>query len=207
MENDISKKVAARFEELPELVQHAIRSADFDQKMQVVVQKHKLHIDQAGALGDETLMVMMGFSAPAEFADNIEHQLHLSKEQSEALAQDVSNSLFVPIREAMQEYIENKSLLESLKQDSQPAAVTGAPMPAAAPAPVPQPTPISTAPQMPPAAPTPQMATPPTLKPVDTTTETMLSQKTASVAPPASAPAAPPTPAPYKADPYREPPE
>ncbi len=236
MDTDIAKKVAARFEELPEAVQQAIKSADFDQKMQAVVQKHKLHIDQAGALGDETLMVMMGFLPPTEFAENIEKQLQVSREESEAIAQDISDSLFASIREAMQEYIEGNVLLGTL-QESAPAA-TKTPPPTSRPAP-PQalpsastttpipvqkigPTtpvsapPASATPPMPviPAtlasAPAPATAPVPAPKPVDVAAEVMLSQPTSSVAP--ATPQTPHSQAPaekpiYKADPYREPPE
>lgn len=208
MESDIAKKVAARFEELPELVQNAIKSADFDQKMQGVVQRHQLHIDQAGALGDETLMVMMGFTPPAEFAESIEKQLNVSKAQSEAIAQDVSDSLFIPIREAMQEFLENKALLQTIVSEKPNAQKPSAPVAPAAPTPMAAPTPpppAQAAPAVPAVAPTlipstssGQVAP---AKPVDMPAEVMLNEKTASVPKKDE----PPGGAPYKADPYREP--
>jgi len=121
MDQDLAKQIQERFEELPVDVQRAIQSSDLEQKLQRVSTKHKLHIDQAGALGDEVRLVMLGFAAPDDFPQQLVEQLGLTTEQANALAQDVSNEIFVPIRESMQEFIEERALAEHLAADAAPA--------------------------------------------------------------------------------------
>ena len=72
MEQELQKKIQARFAELPEDIQKAVQSADVDKKVRDIAAKNQLHVDQSGALGDEVLMAMMGFTDMAEFAGNNE---------------------------------------------------------------------------------------------------------------------------------------
>ncbi|KKW42983.1 MAG: Cordon-bleu protein-like protein 1 [Parcubacteria group bacterium GW2011_GWA1_56_13] len=207
MDQDLTKKIQARLEELPEDIRKAVQSADMDKKIQEIGAKNTLHLDQIGNLGDETYMVMLGFTDPAEFAENLAKELNLPKEKAEAVAQDVGTALFIPIRESMQQFMEERALHEAVLEEGKVPAV-----------------------QIPPAAPV-VITKPSVPKPVEAhPADLMLTQKTVSVAPTApkpatpaqtvpkplapaavvtAKPAAPPpvAPQPYKADPYREPTE
>src|SRR3989344_3445685 len=114
MEQELQKKIEARFEELPDDVQRAIKSADVDKKIRDIAAKHQLHIDQSGALGDEVLMAMMGFTDMAEFAGNIAEHVKVPAEKAEAMAQDIGTTLFIPIRKSMQEFTEQRALQETI---------------------------------------------------------------------------------------------
>lgn len=213
MDEDIAQKIRTRLAELPEDVQQAVTSADVGQRIQKLGAKHSLHVDQIGALGDETYMVMLGFTDPAEFDDTLTSQLNIPKEKAEALAQDVSNEIFMPIRESMQEFMEERAILQAVKegrseapaaQKPPPAAPTPSATPAAAPAPAATPKPAAD-----------MHAADPSRLGALAEADMMLSQKTASVAPQAPSagqdPTAGPKPAPqtpksYTNDPYREPP-
>ena len=188
MEQELQKKIEARFEELPDDVQRAIKSADVDKKIRDIAAKHQLHIDQSGALGDEVLMAMMGFSDMAEFACNIAEHVKVPAEKAEAMAQDIGTTLFIPIRKSMQEFTEQRALQETILAQKREAPAQ-APEPAPA---VPVPAKITA-----PAAPPPSFVPKPV---VPHPADMMLSQKTVTSAPPK-----PPAPQPYKADPYREP--
>lgn len=225
MTPDLTKQIAARFEELPEVVQKAIQSADVPKKIQEIGTRHTLHVDQLGTLEDETLMVMMGFVAPDTFAEALASQLQLSPQKAEALAGDISKELFLPIREAMQEFIEQRELLETLSSQKPEAqkAIVNPPYTPPAPTP-PPPAPVAPAPT-PSAAPKPAPAPAPTPKPVapqptvpmevhdvlqkPTISTPSASPKAAQDTAPVQKPVPePPKPAPnYKTDPYREIPE
>ncbi|MBP9711273.1 MAG: hypothetical protein KBD50_03410 [Candidatus Pacebacteria bacterium] len=195
MDPALEQKISARMAELPDNVRQAIVSSDLEKKIQTIGGKHRLHLDQMGKLEDETLLVMLGFAEPDEFATNLASQIGIAQSEAQAIAEDLGNEVFLPIRQSMQDFLEESSLLETLSEATKdvipPASGVGSPTVPVAPKPAPVP-PV-------PSAPAPQSHP----------SDMMLSQKTVTVPPaPANTPAAPPQkPTNYKADPYREPPE
>lgn len=175
-----------------------------------------------GELEDEVFLVMLGFSNPDTFGVRLAQELHLAPEKGRAVAADVSNQIFLPIRESMKKFAEEqrggtapaKSVIMPSAQaaaDTKPTMMPPLPLKVLIP-------PSTPAVQMPkPPAPPPQ-------KPEMHSAEMMLREKTVSApAPtippppfvpkppvPLASPVAPTKPVPpkptdYKADPYREP--
>jgi hypothetical protein len=225
MEQDLAKQVQKRLAELPEDVRKAVQSAELEKKIQDIGKKNVLHIDQAADLEDETLLVMLGFNDPAELSKKIMERLNLDDARSKKIATDITEEIFLPIRESMKKFTKQRAKEEPIisgvkappAQVSLPAipkspGVPAVPMPEASVAAKP---PTPPAPKAPTPAPVPPPAAP--KPPVVSAADLALTQKTVSApkpAPtaattPASAPAAPGAgkPVPYKADPYREPPE
>lgn len=205
MDQDLTKKIQARLEELPEDIRKAVQSADVGKKIQELGTKHALHLDQIGNLGDEIYMVMLGFTDPAEFAENLAKELNLPKEKAGALAQDVGTSLFVPIRESMQEFMEERALHEAVLEEGKAPAVQTTPAVSAAKITTPPPPATPRPPVVPaPALQKPPVAAPPPVvppKPIEAhPADLMLTQKTVSVAPQAPKPQSitPATPVPPK---------
>ena len=202
MDKDLTQKIKDRLEELPEDIQKAVQSADMDKKIQEIGAKNALHLDQIGNLGDEVYMVMLGFTDPGEFAENIAKELNVPKEKAEAIAKDIGTALFIPIRESMQQFMEELTLHEAILEEGKaPTAQTLPTAPIAITKPLIPPVPVTKPTQPHPA-------------------DLMLTQKTVTTAPTTPKPATPPasvqatkpatppvTPQPYKADPYREPAE
>ena len=231
MDPETKDLIQKRFAELPPAVRSAITSADLRPKLQRIGQKYQLHIDQAGSLEDETTLVMMGFSDPAEFPDTLAKELGVSAEIAEQIAEDVSGEIFMPIRESMRAFTEQQAA-QPVATPSQPAALSRpiAPQPAGI-APV-VPALAKPVPSAPTAAPIPPVpVTPAAARPVQTVptpppapvpkpapelhpAAVPLSVPTSSVAktldigagaiPPSSAPAAAQEKK-YPSDPYREP--
>lgn len=213
MEEDLKKKIQARFAELPEDLQKAIQSSDLSKKVQTIAQKYQLHIDQSGSLEDEILMAMLGFTDPGEFEQNIVEHARVPKEKAGELAADVGKGVFAPIRTAMQEFSQERALRSTLKDEG----MSKAPVANATPAPKPR---VQTPPQQVKSA-EPHPADMMLSQKVVQTTPTAPIQKTAASAPAAPAAQAPTTaanppqqpaapndsnkPQNYKADPYREP--
>lgn len=203
--DDIQDQIEKRMAELPADIQNLILSKDLEKEMQDIGAAHQLHVDQIGALADEVMLTMLGFSDINQFASTIAAQVKVSSDEAQKIAAEVGEKVFLPIRESLKKFTETR-------------AQTTAPAQMPAPKPIQPPTPPAAAPQMPP-APAPQPAAIP-LKPAETPkelenplarpelpmAEKMLAQKTVVTpppAPPAGAPAQ--KPAGYKADPYREP--
>ena len=149
MENDIQLQIEKRMSELPEDVQQAILSSEFEEKIQALGQKNSLHVDQTGALNDETMLMMMGFTEPAEFAKHIENQARVPQGKAQQIAGDVSQQIFLPIRESMKKFM-----------DGQQKAVAPAPQPPMLPQTPPAPAP----PPVPPSVPKPSEQKPPAYK-------------------------------------------
>jgi hypothetical protein len=101
-------QIQERFDDLPKLVQDAIQSADMPRALQDIGALHNLHINQLGALEDEALLVMLGFANPATFSERVQSALRVDESSAGAIAAEVSERLFVPIRHAMREYMEER---------------------------------------------------------------------------------------------------
>jgi hypothetical protein len=206
MDDSLQKQIETRFRELPADVQRAIQSSNVDQKVQELGKKHTLHLDQIGELGNEIYLVMLGFSDPKNMADELAQRLKLPADKAEALAQDISAALFVPIRESMQKFAEERTIHAAILEQSTPPPAAPAPtkpaekafvVPVASAAsvqapPTPKPTPMPpvTVTPAPLASVTPPAPTPkaPEIHPADM----LLSQKTVTVAPKPVMPPAPP---------------
>lgn len=209
------EEAKARYASLPPEVRSLIYSAEMLMLIRQIAQKYQLHIDQVGALEDETNALMLGFASIEEYPDILTDVLHIEKDTANNIAQDINNLLLEKIRDTMKKFYEEHK--------------TSAPIVAQVPIPPPStPTPPSTVPPTPPKpiapladvlpktpmpapiavpttpAPLPAKAfTPPPPVPLASNhpADVMLNEKTVQVAPPPK----PPTPENYKKDPYREP--
>jgi hypothetical protein len=230
MEQDTQKVLQEQIAKLPPEVQDAVISPTLREKITEVGKKYALHIDQIGKLEDETVLVMIGLANPTDFVENLTAHVSLEKSVADKVAADVSDQIFLPIREAMKKFMDEEDKGKQGPSVVMPSAVnaaTTAPLAGqarATSAPVP-PTPVPKPPAPPSAALAGQAASAPAVKPVEIhAADLMLSEPTISLPPKPPAPPVPvapvvpppPTPAakvetpkppPYKADPYREPPE
>lgn len=180
MEEDIQKQIEARLAELPKDIQEAVLSTDLSSRIQAIGAKYQLHVDQIGILEEEVMMVMLGFSNPATFAEQLVEALQITPDVAGQLAQDIAGAIFLPIRESMQAFIDSQPEQEELEKNSDR----------------PQAPDLSTLEIL-----------PPKTLPELPKAEVALSQPTAVTTPLAPQPPAPQAPKKYSTDPYREPPE
>ena len=184
-----AEEAKQKYEKLPAEIKQFLYSPEMTFSIQQIGQKHKLHLDQIDFLNSETGQVLLGFVGTKDFAAELAEGLGIDRMQSDAIAQDISDQVFVKIRDAMKKAsVEPKSptpvaatpsapiqpkILELHPADMMLAQKT-----------------VSIAPAAPvlPIAPKPAAPTPPPTSPI----------------PPATPPVAP---KPYTADPYREPAE
>ena len=122
--NFTEQQIEERFGKLPPHVQKAIQSNHVEETVRAVGSRHALHIDQIGKLVDITLLLMLGLIEPKRFSMEIQNELKIGSAASDPVAQDLSDSLFVPIRESMQTL--------AAQSTSQTAKPLSAPSPGAA---------------------------------------------------------------------------
>jgi hypothetical protein len=207
------KTIQEHIESLPPYVKEGIRSVQPLEKIRVISQDFKLHIDEGERLQNEILSVMLGLTSPDEFIDKTSKTFGLSEEDSKKLVERVGDELFMPIRDVMRKYVEESSRQKEIVPTPDDAQKLSQPTPTALaqdtphnPALVPTvPTKEETAIQAPratPAVPTVPATPPPATKAVDD-----------ALRAPSAAPAekmdvgiSPAKPSGYKVDPYREPP-
>ena len=222
--NFTAEEAQKKFDALPAEIKNLLYSSDMTSAIQKVGEKNKLHYDQMGVLEIETNNVMLGFTDTADYPDMLVRSLGVDKAAADAIAKDINETLFAKIRDSMKK-------MDTLPADKEPSVVmpsaaAKASLPATSTAPVP-----STPP--PAAAPKPVVPAAPAVPMVQTmhTADIMLSEPTVNMPPKPAVPITPvanstaassgapavskpeikveaPKPVPpYKADPYREPPE
>lgn len=184
MDTELEKQIGERLEALPEDIRTAIESSDLDTHIQEIGAANNLHIDQEGLLADETVLVMLGITAPENFVARIMSQVQVSQEVAQKLASTISEKIFQPIQESMKQFHTKGAEKVPVSTDMGPAGIQSALS-----------APNNTGPQ-------------PDNKNIQIQTETALKEITTTppTAPLDAAKNAPPVaPRPYVADPYREP--
>ncbi|MDQ5958054.1 MAG: hypothetical protein QG665_400 [Patescibacteria group bacterium] len=96
-----SQELQSKLHVLPEPLQDAILSIDTSEVIKVIGQKHKLHIDQVGKLGEEVLYAMLGLTKPISFIDELEKGLNVSTEVAEQITADLNAKIFIPVVESL----------------------------------------------------------------------------------------------------------
>ncbi|MCR4325719.1 MAG: hypothetical protein NUV59_02835 [Patescibacteria group bacterium] len=105
--NDINlnEELAARFKELPEVVQNAIMSADVQKHLRLLADTHKLHLDQWEKLENEVMLALLGFQPVEDLQKNIEREVKIPADVAAPLAGNISKVVFGPIRGEMERAI------------------------------------------------------------------------------------------------------
>lgn len=98
-----------RFEQLPEDVKEAILATPWKEKLRQISGKHNLHIDQAGHLGEETVLVMFGVEHADNLVSNIAKHVEVSEDKAEAIAEDLNREIFLKVRESLKKIFEERS--------------------------------------------------------------------------------------------------
>lgn len=97
-----------RFEQLPKDVKEAIMGTPWEEKLKQISDRHNLHIDQAGHLGEETVLVMFGIEHADNLIPNIAKHVEVSEEKAEAIAEDLNREIFLKVRESLKKMFEER---------------------------------------------------------------------------------------------------
>lgn len=95
-----------KFKKLPEEVQYALTSPKVSQSIQNISQKNGLMLDQMEILFDITTYVMLGLLPSSKFTLTLAQELNISEKQARIITSQISDEVFVGIKESMREYEE-----------------------------------------------------------------------------------------------------
>lgn len=129
------QKLKERFSLLPRELQEAILAADLREKLKVVTDTHRLHIDQAGALENETILVMLGLEPLEDYRANLARELGVPEALAAAIERDVNRLIFLPIRESLKNLTEKDAGEEGAPAPAAPSPAERAGVGPSAPAP------------------------------------------------------------------------
>lgn len=127
-QDELNRKLQARFKELPRAVQNAVTSADVEKELRKLADTNKLHIDQWQLLENEVMLTLFGFQPTEELAHHLEVDLEVSADVAKSLAADISKIVFEPIRAELE-----RELAQPSSQAPEASPVPAAPAAPAAP--------------------------------------------------------------------------
>jgi hypothetical protein len=165
-----SEQFEEAYKKLPFTLREYLANDELSTITQEIGNRYGLHVDTIGALYRETTNMLLGFTNPSQFVNEL-RSVGVPQEHIGHIVQELNEKIFMPLRERMQKegdadpYAESERLSKELSSDTVPPTQAASRIPA----------PQSYIPPTPPAA-----YTPPTPPPLVTT--------------PASAPVAPSTP-------------
>jgi hypothetical protein len=93
--------IKEQLKKLPQNIRNAISSIDLGDKIRKIANKNMLHIDQAGDLETETVLVMLGLEPTADYKENIRRELNISRDRAQAITADIDKEIFMTIRESL----------------------------------------------------------------------------------------------------------
>ena len=98
---DTEKELSTRFALLPEEIQKAITSSDYQMKLFDIAKKYKFTYEQLGKLEMETTLTLLGMTHPNDYITSLTEQLGKKKEEIEPLVNEIKTQVFDPIRDSL----------------------------------------------------------------------------------------------------------
>lgn len=121
--DDTQVIIKEQFKKLPKDIQDAILAVDLRDKLKIVSDKHKLLVDKAGILENETMLIMLGLENYSTYSDSIKKKLGVTEQQAQEITKDINEQIFLPIRESLKN-IEKKNTEEAEKESEEDKRVT-----------------------------------------------------------------------------------
>jgi hypothetical protein len=97
-----------KYAKLPEDVREAASSIETVNTIEHTAKKHNLHIDEAGIITDYVGKVLFGEIKPDKFVPNLAKALDIDDKTANAIAQDLNDQIFHPLRESLRKVNEEK---------------------------------------------------------------------------------------------------
>lgn len=122
MKNNLTlEKLQELHRKLPQDVRDAYSSVETTNVLEEIGKKHGVHLDDLGELVSETGLVMVGHTHPKNYIKNIRSRMNISGEKASAIAKDVNEQIFKPIRESLKKIHEVEERLEDPPPQSKPS--------------------------------------------------------------------------------------
>jgi|TARA_Y100000310_G_scaffold112085_1_gene110513 predicted RNA-binding protein with RPS1 domain len=99
-----------KYRMLPKDIKKAIHSLNINDIIKSITDRHRLHMDTTGILDDEIMYAIIGITKVSDFIKNIKAQTNLPDEKVNAIAKDVNEKIFLPIRKLMMELTQKSEI-------------------------------------------------------------------------------------------------
>ena len=119
--DETQKNINKYFNKLPKGIKDAILATDLKEKFKTITVKHKLQLDQAADIENETMFVMLGLEHPDDYTENIKREAELTNEEALKITEEVNRVIFLPIRGILRELHEEKSDVEEKQEEEERA--------------------------------------------------------------------------------------
>jgi len=98
-----------RFELLPEDLQEAIRTFNYDQRLHQIQKKFTLHIDQSVSMEKAMADIVFGDLKSIELTSVLHNELRIDHQKAIELALTLNSEVILPLREHLQKLQEQKT--------------------------------------------------------------------------------------------------
>ncbi len=102
MNEETKKIIDEQMKILPADVKMAISSLDYRKKLEEIVKRQRLMIDQAGKVEMETTLVMIGLEPLSDYIENLARELDVNEDRAKQIAMDVNENIFKSIRKSLE---------------------------------------------------------------------------------------------------------
>jgi hypothetical protein len=137
---NIKQLIGERIASLPAPVRNAIESAELEQHLRGLAEKHKLHFDQWDSLEQEVMLTLLGVHPIEELEINMVSEVGISLDLARTLATDINSMIFEPIRQELERQLEHPearekevSGVEAARQQQLQTSTVAEPAPTAVP--------------------------------------------------------------------------
>lgn len=101
MDQELETLIKERYKLLPIDVQKAIVSLPLQEIMQKIATENGLHLDRAGILYTETMLVLLGVEKIDSFEKNVRENLGTSTLETSKIVSTLNTKVFLPVRESL----------------------------------------------------------------------------------------------------------
>lgn len=108
------EEIEDRFNSLPEDIQEAIDGIGTAKAIYQIGQTHRLHFDQIQDLSASIGYLMLGFTKPPDFINDLTHNAEIPPSTATLIAKEVNEKILRPIKDRLREAHDNlgkKSLI------------------------------------------------------------------------------------------------
>lgn len=95
------QQIEEQYKKLPAELKEAAYGVDIANKIYQIGQKFALTIEERGFLAEEALYVVLGLVRPEDFVGRLEERLRTYDEEAAEIAKEISQQVFLPLREAL----------------------------------------------------------------------------------------------------------
>ena len=117
MTDKLRQIVKEELGKLPKETQEAINSLDWARAVEEIGKKYLLLENGINDLQIETLLVLVGLEDVNDYAQRVENEVGMTKDEAEKIAEEVVNKIFSPISNAIEENIKKNLKSKSLSTE------------------------------------------------------------------------------------------